>query len=98
MNIQAENFSSSQRVRFEKLGLEGFLEQEPIESKISRTQEPEEKRIIKNLNNTYFRTTEHIHAKRKNMINTLGIKKSSKSHYNVDWNSKDMEENEITWK
>ena len=32
------------------------------------------------------------------MVNTLGIKKSSISNYNVEWNGKEFDENEIRWK
>jgi hypothetical protein len=59
---------------------------------MANTSEPSEQKIIRNLNYTYFRTTEHIKAKQKNMVNTLGIKKSSMSNYKVDWNEKNVEE------
>ena len=60
--------------------------------------EPIEQKIIKNLNNTYFRNTEQIHGKPKNMVNSLGIKKSSMSNYKVDWDEKNIDQLEIEWK
>lgn len=65
---------------------------------MDKHEEPIEQKIIKNLNNTYFRSTEHIHGKRKNMANSLGIKKSSMSNYKVDWDEKNIDELEIEWK